>query len=250
MTNQAIQLYNNTITNDDWMKTRPGYQDELAIHESLVQGAVEEKQLPIDDDSKRELMLLREQLFYDKTDELAERIYTGVISIGQWEEAMKQEIRQLHTSMAAIGAGGWDVMDSTMWGRLGTPLRDQYRYLHGFAEHIADNKGSISLSMIKSRSRLYGKAGGYSVSLMQAGKLIESQLPFLPRDGSTECLVGCHCLWKLTKIGEDRIRGQKIQAVWLTKPAEHCPDCLEREGMAVMLQVPSNIPVPSQIGGL
>ena len=222
---------------------------EYTTTKELKENNVVEKQLPIDDESKRQLMYLREQLFYDKTDELAEKVFTGDITIGEWEETMKMEIRNLHTSMAAIGAGGWDAMTSQMWGRLGTPLREQYRYLHGFAEHITENRNTISLDMIKSRSRLYGKAGGYSVSLMQAGAYIESQLPYIPRDGSTECLMGCHCFWELNAISRDRITGQKVQAVWLTQPAEHCDDCLEREGTTVIIHVPLGIPVPPKIGG-
>jgi hypothetical protein len=31
-----ITLKNNTIENDDWMKTLPGYQDEAKIHEMLA----------------------------------------------------------------------------------------------------------------------------------------------------------------------------------------------------------------------
>jgi len=148
---------------------------------------VVEKQLPISDAGKTVLIKIRTGIFAELSDGLSEDVYTGKISIGQWEESMKRAIRELHSSVAAIGKGGWDKMTWADWGRLGPVMKDQYRYLHGFAEAIAANKESISIDAIKARARMYGNAGGFSSIVVQAGDVFATKLPWLPKDGSTEC---------------------------------------------------------------
>jgi len=209
----------------------------------------EEKQLPIDDKSIRNLITIRQQLFYDSSDSLAEQLFTGDISIGQWEESMKQLIRGVHTSTAAIGKGGWDNMSWSDWGRLGTPLREQYRYLHGFAETISNKRDTISLQAIQARARLYGNASGYSATLMQAGADIEAQLPWMPKDGSTECLINCRCVWVLEIIDTLDDGSKLVQATWRIRPAEHCQDCIDRNNHVEIITVGKDVEVPGMIGG-
>lgn len=214
-----------------------------------VDGVVE-KQLPIGDDSKNNLIRARINIFYDESDSLAKRMFTGDISIGQWQEDMKSLIREVHTSAAAIGGGGWDEMSYAQWGRLGTPMREQYRYLKGFSEFIDENKDTISLRAIQARSRLYGEGAGGSTVLMQAGPVLERLLPFLPKDGSTQCLNRCACRWELEVIGKQPDGSNEVQATWLLGVADHCPDCLGRNGYVEMLVVPRDAEVPVVIGGI
>jgi hypothetical protein len=39
-----------------------------------------------------------------------------------------------------------------------------------------------------------------------------------------------------------------VKAVWRLSPAEHCVDCLERNGYIVTLVVPKTVEVPKYIG--
>jgi len=207
------------------------------------------KQLPITDKDKQKLLDLRVELFYDKSDELATKVFTGDLTIGAWEETMRAELRQLHSSAAAITKGGWDQMSSADWGRLGTPLREQYKYLHGFANTIAEQADTISLRAIQARARMYGRAVGGTASLIQAGAVIENLLPWMPCDGSTKCLVNCKCRWELRITKVDKKSGDKtVKAVWRLSPAEHCVDCLDRNGHIEMLVVPKDTVVPKYIG--
>ena len=207
------------------------------------------KQLPITEKDKQKLLDLRIELFYDKSDELATKVFTGELTIGAWEEAMRAELRQLHSSGAAITKGGWDQMSSADWGRLGTPLREQYKYLHGFANTIAEQADTISLKAIQARARMYGRAVGGTASLIQAGAVIENLLPWMPGDGSTKCLINCKCRWDLRIIKVDKKSGDKtVKAVWRLSPAEHCVDCLERNGHIEILVVPKDTVVPKYIG--
>ena len=210
---------------------------------------IEEKQLPIDEESKARLLDLRIRMFYDASDDLSERLYIGDITIGEWEESMRQNIRQLYSSSAAIGKGGWDNMDLSDWGRLGNPVKAQYQWLHNFAEFIEENKDDISLQAIQARARLYGDAGGHAAILMQAGRIIANELPYIPRDGTTECLNRCHCIWNLLII--DNVDDfNVIQATWRLGVADHCETCISRDGHVEIIRVHELTDVPDFIGGL
>lgn len=161
---------------------------------------------------------------------------------------MRTLVKELHTGCAAIGRGGWDKMSYTDWGHTGPIIKKQYQWLHGFAEAIQEQKDTISLAAIKARAHLYGQAGGYTANFMQAGD-IASQLPWIPRDGSTECLNGCKCSWELTRIGSEN-GNHIIQAVWTLHPAEHCGDCVARQGHVEIVRVPFGTEIPLFIGGL
>lgn len=206
------------------------------------------KQLPVDEASRRNLAKIRKGIFSDTANALAEDLYTGKITIGGWQEAMKKAIRELHTAMAAIGRGDWASMTPSDWGRVGATLKEQYRYLQSFAEFIFDNSDTISLAAIQSRARLYGEASGYSSEVAQADASIIDALPWIPKDGSTECLVGCHCYWRLDVISSTKTM-QTVDASWHLQPAEHCDDCVGRHNYRTTIHVPVGIDVPPIIGG-
>lgn len=222
--------------------------DDGIVYEAVANNLVF-KQLPIDDRSKAALIKIRINIFYRDVDALCERMYTGQISLGQWEEEMRTLIKELHTGCAVIGKGGWDRMSHADWGHTGPLIKKQYQWLHGFAEAIDEQRDTISLAAIKARAHLYGQAGGHTANYTQAGSDIRSQLPWIPRDGSTECLNGCKCSWTLTPLGvEDGY--QLVQAVWTLHPAEHCVDCIARSGHTEVIKVPAGVEVPDFIGGL
>lgn len=211
---------------------------------------VVEKQLPISDVDKLKLIDLRQNIFDNKVNSLAEDMYSGKISLGQWEESMKKSIREVHASVTAIAKGGWDQMSSADWGRIGTPLREQYKYLHTFASDISNTRDTISLKAIQARSRLYGQASSGTAAIVQAGPELAGMLPWMPRDGSTECLVSCRCYWKFKIVSKDPASQKMIvSAVWKLSPAEHCKTCIGRKGHEEILTLPIDYDLPSFIGG-
>jgi 2'-5' RNA ligase len=214
----------------------------------LTGDLVEIKQLPIDEAGRQRLIQVRREIFNNVVDGLAERVYSGEVSLGQWEELMRAEIKAIHSSVAAIKKGGWDAMTSRDWGRIGTPVRQQNRYLHGFAEAIAENRDTISLEAIKARAHLYAEATGHTGNLIISGPDLEAILPWMPKDGSTKCLVNCKCQWTQTLV--DRVGNYNIwQSVWKLNPAEHCRDCVPRKDHTVIYRLHKDIPVPPVIGG-
>lgn len=215
------------------------------------------KQLPIDEASRKNLIAVRISVFEEDVNTLAENLYTGQISLGQWEESMKSLVRGVHSSTAAIGKGGWESMTQSDWGRVGAEVKAQYRYLHGFAEHISDNRETISLNAIQARARLYGGASKHTASMMQAGDLAGGTrrhpttfigLPWLPGDGSTECMVNCKCHWELDIVDRTKT-SQLVRAIWILTEAEHCDDCIGRNNYTIVLTVPIDIKIPEIIGG-
>jgi len=230
-----------------------GTADEAArAYEDYVNSLFEasvEKQLPVDRASQKALLAARTAIFNKEVSKLAEQVYTGDVTIGQWEETMRRMIREMHSSVAAISKGGWDNMDYSDWGKLGAWVKKQYKYLHGFAEDIDANRETISLGAIDSRARMYGEAAKGAAIMISTPVDILSQLPWLPKDGSTECLVNCKCLWLLsvTKVGR---KTKTVRAVWRLSEAEHCVDCMDRSGHVVWISVPASMDVPLTIGGM
>ena len=215
---------------------------------------IEEKQLPITEEDKLKLFTLRREMFFDRSDALAEQLFTGEISLGEWQETFKDSLRQYYSSAAAIGKGGWDEMSWADWGRLGPVMKDQYGYLQKYAEYISKNRDTISLKYIKARARLYGEGAGFGAALIEAGTVFENLLPFLPRDGSTECLNRCHCRWEQTILSRD---GQwfQVKSEWHLGVADHCSTCLSRAGrlgsprVVVTNRIHERVKVPAIIGG-
>ena len=248
---QTSSSYDLSRTFDSIWLYYGGEHYEFKLSGSIVEKSLEIfKQLPISESDKAKLLNLRVKLFNDTVDVLAEDLYSGKLSLGKWEADMKKNIRELHASAAAIAKGGWDEMTWKDWGRLGTPLREQYKYLHGFSQAILDKKDTISLKAIKARAHLYGNAAGGTGALIQAGADIEGQLPWMPKDGSTECLVNCKCRWVLSVVSTDPKSKKKIvEAVWELGVAEHCKDCVKRNGYTHVLTLSEDADVPRYIGG-
>jgi hypothetical protein len=207
------------------------------------------KQFPIDDASKTALLEVRMNIFYNDVDALAERLFTGKVSIGAWEESMKKMIRELGASTAAISKGGWDNMTFQDWGRLGPVLKEQYRFLHGYAEYIAANSDTVSIDYLKNRSSMYGRPSAHIISMMNAGIEISHLLPWLPGDMSTECDGNCRCYWAL-RVTLQTETTNTVEATWNLTPAEHCSTCLGRNKYVIVFDIDVSVPIPSTVGNM
>lgn len=88
-----------------------------------------------------------------RTDGVVSRLVSGDITIGDFESAMRQHIRDVHLAEYTLGRGGRAVMTQADYGRTGYYLRDQYGYLRKFRDEIA--AGTLTDEQIKARARLY-----------------------------------------------------------------------------------------------
>lgn len=142
------------------------------------------------------------------------------------EETLVLQLRNLHVQMTLLGGGGENNITPTMWGRLGSTLREEYKYLRNFLSGIAD--GSVTEGDIERRMNMYGnkiwnsywnakaeqmKVSGFTqerrvlqptehcddcVQLAGKGWQPIGTLP-KPADGSTQCLSNDRCIMEFRR---------------------------------------------------
>jgi hypothetical protein len=211
---------------------------------------------PIED--KSAALSARMKTFNRDLDSLSQRLYTGKITLGMYEEDFRTRMREYMAGCATIAKGGDPKsMTSSDWGKVGAELKKQYNWLHGFSKAIYENRDTVSLQAIQARAHLYAEAGVKGATEIQAGYFAPNTrrdpvniLPWMPRDGSTACMNRCGCVWDLAVVSSDEAQGIKtVQATWRMDPTlENCVDCIPRDGHVEIVEVPIEEDVPSTIG--
>lgn len=87
---------------------------------------------------------------------LTNRLADGDIAVDIWQQSVRELLKLAHVQAAIIGHGGRDSMTSSDWGRVGQGLREEYRYLEGFARDLLG--GRIGPAMASARISLYAAA--------------------------------------------------------------------------------------------
>jgi hypothetical protein len=90
---------------------------------------------------------------FDRLRAMIGPVLDGTVPLEDWQYSMAVELRRIHCQMAALGRGGWEQMTPSDWGRVGNRLRDEYKFLMGFADQIA--RGELSEAQILARLTLY-----------------------------------------------------------------------------------------------
>lgn len=153
---------------------------------------------------------------------LTEDLAEGRLTLPQWERAFRQQIKLTWGAQWAFGRGGRNVMTPRDWGAVGRAVREQYRWLGGFASDLAD--GKLSPAQATARAQLYASASTYAFARGQAASYSGLRLPVYPADGGTECKANCKCRWEISDEPERWV------ARWRLGAAEHCSGCLDRAG--------------------
>lgn len=150
---------------------------------------------------------------------ITQALLDGNISLVDWRAGMAGEMKIIHTAAAAASKGGWAQMTPSDWGKVGSLLKDQYKYLDNFAGQIASGKVPLD-GRLMVRAKLYAGAGhgtyedmkrrlfeqrGYTEErrvltpgencngcIEQAGRGW-SPIGTLDRIGSEECRSNCRC---------------------------------------------------------
>jgi hypothetical protein len=84
---------------------------------------------------------------------LASLLATDRLALGDWQGMMREGIKEQYVAQYIAGRGGIEQMTQTDWGSVGGMLREQYRYLDGFAREVA--AGNLTEGQIAARSRMY-----------------------------------------------------------------------------------------------
>lgn len=156
----------------------------------------------------------------DDMRDLVDSLDDGSLSLPDWQREMRGVVKRSHIDQYLLGRGGRNAMTQRDWGRLGRALRDQYQYLDGFAQDIAD--GKLSVAQIRARADLYVESSTNAYERGREAAHDGLRLPAYPADGKTQCKARCRCRWV---IRETR---REYRATWTLGVAEHCPDCLAR----------------------
>ena len=93
---------------------------------------------------------------------LGTQLQQGTITLAEWQTAMMQQIKTLHTMSAAVARGGWAQMSASDWGFVGSEIKKQYDFLKGFAEEI--QAGFPLRGRFLERIKLYSRAGRTTAS--------------------------------------------------------------------------------------
>jgi hypothetical protein len=134
----------------------------------------------------------------------------GNITLDQWQGSVREAIKAAHIQAAIIGHGGRDGMGSAEYGRIGQRLREEYRYLQGFARDLLEQRSSRAMAL--------ARIGLYAESVR----------------GS---------FWEGSSIRQEQ-EGYSLMRRILDFQAQHCQDCLDYAARGL---VPiGSVPLPGQ----
>lgn len=88
---------------------------------------------------------------------LSQRLLDGSISLADWQQQAMQLVKATHLAAGVAAHGGRAQMAPADYGAIGRRLRDEYAYLRGFAQEIADGRQPLDGRLV-ARARLYGQA--------------------------------------------------------------------------------------------
>ena len=156
---------------------------------------------------------------------VAEQVSAGEISTDAWAAVMKQEIKDEYIRQAMLGRGGYLQMTPSDWGKVGSQIKEQYKYLRGFIDEVA--AGKVPPGMVDMRAQMYINSAreafetanqkvqteaGFDLEHWDLDSSVENcpscqefaamgwvkieDDPYngaFPGSGNTECKTSCHC---------------------------------------------------------
>lgn len=150
---------------------------------------------------------------------LAERLKEGKLTVPQWEEEMRKELKALHVIAAALAKQGIENLTATDYGYIGAKLKEEYRYLRRFRLQI--EQGAVNLQSnaflrraasytINSRESFYKVLRANTSRYTQERRILnpkavhcqtcisEAKLGWQPlgtlrKIGDSECKINCQC---------------------------------------------------------
>lgn len=89
---------------------------------------------------------------------LTEQLRDGRIALPEWQTAMARAVKNINYAAVAAASGGVENMTAVERGRAGALIREQYKYLRGFAADIASGKQPLDGRAMR-RAEMYMQAG-------------------------------------------------------------------------------------------
>lgn len=183
--------------------------------------------------SQKAAVALRDQYIdarMSDMDGLTRRLVDKQINVQQWTLEMRQQVKDTYINEYMLARGGRNNMTQADWGRVGAMLKEQYRYVDGFARDI--DAGKVSGGQIRTRARMYVDSATQAFERAKTESRGMPRLPAYPGDGQTQCRANCRCAWDIVDA-EDH-----WEATWSLGVSEHCQDCVANAGRWNPLIIP------------
>lgn len=155
--------------------------------------------------------------------DLGSQVAQGTLTKAAFAKAFREEVKDEVIRQYIAGRGGVGSMTSSDWGRVGSIVKEQYKYAKGF-EAVLDD---LSEAALTNRASLYAQAAGaafeygHKAAILDSGRFKEEfwelgdaehcsdciqlnakgwvpigDLGTVPRAGSTACMMNCQCQLK------------------------------------------------------
>jgi len=147
-------------------------------------------------EARRKALAVREAQFRETAESLAEQVYSGEITVAEWQAAMKGEVKSLLVDSTVIGSGGdRTLVASQEWGATGARCRKEYRLLARYADEIVKraDEERLTLDYLKYRSNLYSGAARHPFARAELAQRKEKRYSWRlnVRQYSTESCEDC-----------------------------------------------------------
>lgn len=170
--------------------------------------------------------------FTDPIYAILERYVDGRLSANAFIRLVKNEVKEAAIVAYLVGRGGRAQMTPADWGRVGSVIKEQYRFL----DRMAQDLPNISEGQLRHRLAMYlnSTREAFERANEIAMGLPPNTLPAYPGSGDTICLTSCKCAWRIvrTKAGWD--------CYWELGSSNPCPTCKERASQWNPYQINAN----------
>lgn len=161
--------------------------------------------------------------YLDSMSELLEsygkNLAEGRWPISQYEAEMRRRLKDAHIAEYVLGRGGVAQMTPSDYGKIGSTLKKQYKYLRRFLDDV--EAGDETRGEANNRARNFLGAARQSFS-QGRGKAYGLSLPAHPGDGGTSCHGNCRCHWDIVETKAE------WKAYWRVSANKPCADCVAR----------------------
>jgi len=105
-----------------------------------------------------------------RVEALTRALYEGTIAPAVFAEQMRTQLRRLHLQNAALGAGGWDRLNSSDYGRIGQRLREDYGRINKLIGDVRDGNATIAQAL----NRVNGYVGNSRIAFWETERTAQS----------------------------------------------------------------------------
>lgn len=102
------------------------------------------------------LAIVEKNILSRKLEGLTNRLVNGNIDLPTWESEFARTLKDSHIRMTVLATGGRDRTGLNSYGIAGRHLKQEYGYLHNFAQQLFE--GNLSPQQAIARSKLYAQS--------------------------------------------------------------------------------------------